>query len=285
MIVFDTMKFNQSYYGQYYQLQGGYVYTLRGDGAFAATSAGDPGLMMVQLTGYYKIGRDGNPMYQTTNNGWIKMADGWQNTGYAPIRYYSQKDAQYYVDKVIKANSQILQNNLFCARFANKLTDDEQFELYSLQKRLENRNEKLQNDGLCDNLKVSSPPGYSSLSNTLYSFMQAYSSGATIGAVISVGTIIVTAVVIASMATAAYFAYKYLASEAEKDVKYSEDLTKILMERLTPEEYQQLLEETQGIVTKSRLSAQFKGGIGIVKWGLLTVAGVAIYKTFKNLNK
>lgn len=278
------MEFKQSYSGQYYQLQGGYVYALRGDGAFAATSAGEPGLVMVQLTGYYKNGRDGSPMYQTTNNGWIRMADGWQNTGYAPIRLYTQKDAQFYVDKVIKANAKIIQNNLFCARFANKLTDDEQFELYSLQKRLENRNEKLQNDGLCTDLKVSSPPGYSDLSNSLSTFMLSYSSGATIGAVISVGSIIVAAIVISSLATAAYFAYKYLASEAEKDVRYSDELTAILMKRLTPEEYQQLLEETQGIVTKARLSAQVQGAMGIVKWGLFAAAGFVIYKAIRNRN-
>lgn len=212
------------------------------------------------------------------------MADGWQNTGYAPIRLYTQKDAQFYVDKVIKANAKIIQNNLFCARFANKLTDDEQFELYSLQKRLENRNEKLQNDGLCTDLKVSSPPGYSDLSNSLSTFMLSYSSGATIGAVISVGSIIVAAIVISSLATAAYFAYKYLASEAEKDVRYSDELTAILMKRLTPEEYQQLLEETQGIVTKARLSAQVQGAMGIVKWGLFAVAGFVIYKAIKNRN-
>lgn len=278
------MKFNQSYSGQYYQLQGGQVYMLRGDGRFAYAGADNSGIVGVQLTGYYKQGADSNNMYQTTNGGWIKLADGWQNTGYATLRYYSAKDAQYYVDKIVKANAQILQNNLFCARFANKLTEDEQFQLYSLQTRLESRNNQLQNDGLCGDLKVSSPPGYSLLDNSLSYFMNAYANGVTIGAVISISTIIISAVVIASLATAAYFAYKYLASEAEKDVKYSEDLTKTLMDKLTPEEYQQLLEETQGIVTKTRLSSQFQGGVGLIKWGLIAVAGLAIYKAFKNRN-
>lgn len=276
------MKFNQSYSGQYYQLQNGQVYVLRGDGRFAYAGADTSGIVGVQLTGYYKQGADGNNMYQTTGGGWIKLADGWKNTGYATLRYYSAKDAQYYVDKIVKANAQILQNNLFCARFANKLTDDEQFQLYSLQTRLESRNNQLQNDGLCSDLKVSTPPGYSLLDNSLSYFMNAYANGVTIGAIISVSTIIISAVVIASLATTAYFAYKYLASEAEKDVKYSEELTKTLMEKLTPEEYQQLLEETQGIVTKTRLSSQFQGGVSLIKWGLIAVAGLAIYKAFKN---
>lgn len=278
------MNFNQSYSGQYYQLHGGEVYVLRGDGRFAYAGANTNGIISVQLTGYYRKGSDNNNMYQTTGGGWIKMADGWQNTGYAPIRLYSSKDAQYYVDKIIKANAQILQNNLFCARFASKLTEEEQYQLYSLQSRLEGRNNKLQNDGLCSDLKVSTPPGYSLLDNSLSHFMNAYANGIPIGAVFSISTIIISAVVIASLATAAYFAYKYLASEAEKDVKYSEELTKTLMDKLTPEEYQQLLEETQGIVTKAKLNSQFQGGLGVIKWGLLAVAGVAIYKAFKNRN-
>ena len=278
------MNFNQSYSGQYYQLQAGQVYVLRGDGRFAYAGADTSGIVGVQLTGYYKQGADSKNMYQTTGGGWIRMADGWKNTGYAPIRLYSAKDAQYYVDKVIKANARILQNNLFCARFASKLTEEEQYQLYSLQSRLEGRNNKLQNDGLCSDLKVSTPPGYSLLDNSLSYFMNAYANGVPIGALFSVSTIIISAVVIASLATAAYFAYKYLASEAEKDVKYSEELTKTLMDKLTPEEYQQLLEETQGIVTKAKLNSQFQGGLGVIKWGLLAVAGVAIYKAFKNRN-
>lgn len=279
------MLFNQSYSGQYYQLQGGHVYILRGDGRFAYAGADSSGIVGVQLTGYYMQGADSNNMYQTTGGGWIKLADGWKNTGYATLRYYSAKDAQYYVDKIVKANAQILQNNLFCARFASKLSNDEQFMLYNLQRRLESRNNSLQNDGLCSDLKISTPPGYSQLDGSLSWFMNAYANGVPIGAVISVSTIIIAAVVISSLATAAYFAYKYLASEAEKDVKYSEELTKTLMQKLTPEEYQQLLSETQGIVTKSKLSAQFKGGLGVIKWGLIAVAGLALYKVFKNQNE
>lgn len=278
------MKFDQKYYGQFYSLQGGQVYVLRGDGAFAYAGADSNGVVMVQLTGYYQAGADGNNMYQCTNGGWIKLADGWENTGYSYIQQYSVRDAQTCVDIVIKSNAQILQNNLFCARFANKLSEDEQFTLYQLQKRLEDRNNKIENDGLCNDVKVSYPPGYSLLDNSLSYFINAYANCSTIGAIISVSTIVISAVVIASFATAAYFAYKYLASEAEKDVEYSKELTKTLMDKLTPEEYQQLLKETQGIVTKAKLSSQFQGGLGVIKWGLLAVAGVAIYKAFKNRN-
>lgn len=292
------MKFNSKYSGQYYQLHGGDIYTLRGDGRFvytsvgvtailynsnfAYTSAGDEGLVMVQLTGYYRTGADGSAMYQTTSGGWIRMADGWQNTGYAPIRHYSQKDAQYYVNKVLRANASILENNLFCARFASRLTEDQQTTLYLLQSRLESRNKQLLNDGLLQDQKVATPPGYSLLANNLASFMHAYSTGAQIASVGAVATtIVVTAIVIASLATAAYFAYKYMASEAEKDVKYSDELTKILMEKLTPEEYNQLMQETQGIVTKSKLTAKLGGALSLLKLAMLATAGLALYKHLK----
>lgn len=274
------MNYNSKYVGQFYQLNGGDIYTLRGDGRFAYTSAGDEGNVMVQLTGFYRTGADGSAMYQTTSGGWIRMADGWKNTGYSPIRQYSQKDAQYYVNKVTKANATIYENNLVCSRFASKLTDEQQFLLYSLQTRLESRNQQLLNDGLCSNQKVASPPGYSLLSNNLSAFMQAYSSGASISGIGSItATIVVIAVVIASLATAAYFAYKYMASEAEKDVQYSDELTQVLLKKLTPEEYEQLKRETQGIVTKSKLTAKFGSAISFLKWGLVAAAGLVIYKS------
>lgn len=279
------MNYNSKYVGQFYQLNGGDIYTLRGDGRFAYTSAGDEGNVMVQLTGFYRTGADGSAMYQTTSGGWIRMADGWKNTGYSPIRQYSQKDAQYYVNKVTKANATIYENNLVCSRFASKLTDEQQFLLYSLQTRLESRNQQLLNDGLCSNQKVASPPGYSLLSNNLSAFMQSYSSGASISGIGSItATIVVVAVVIASLATAAYFAYKYMASEAEKDVQYSDELTQVLLKKLTPEEYEQLKRETQGIVTKSKLTAKFGSALSFLKWGLVAVAGVVVYKSIFKKN-
>lgn len=270
------MKYNSKYTGQYYQMQGGEVYTLRGDGRFAYAGADSSGIVGVQLTGYYKQGTN-SIMYQCTNGGWIDLADGWQNTGYAPVRQYSQKDAQYYVNKIIRANANILENNLLCARFSDKLTEEQQSQLRSLQIRLESRNHRLLSDGLCSSQQVSTPPGYSDLQVYLNALMN-YES---VGAVISTTTIVVVAVVIASLATAAYFAYKYLASEAEQDLKYSDDLTRTLMSKLTAEEYQQLMQETKGIVTKAKLTAKLGGGLSVLKWGLIALGGYAVYQAIK----
>lgn len=278
------MKFNSKYAGQYYQMQGGEVYTLRGDGKFAYAGANTASNIVVQLTGYYKQGAS-SVMYQTTQDGWIKLSDGWQNTGYAPMRQYTAKDAEYYVNQVIRNNAHILENNLFCARFASKLNDDEQYELYRLQTALQDRNERIVNDGLCTDIKVSSPPGYSKLDGYLNQFMQAYANGAEIngvGVISTTAIIVVSCIVVGSLATAAYFAYKAFAAESEKDVKYSDELTKTLLNKLTPEEYEQLKRETNGIVTKTRLSSRFSGAFGLLKWLLIGAAGYVVYRGIKN---
>lgn len=284
------MKFNSKYAGQYYQMQGGEVYVLRGDGKFAYASADIENIIAVQLTGFYMIGANGKAMYQTTTDGWVDLSAGWQNTGYAPIRQYTAKDAEYYVNKVIKNNARILENNLVCAAFANKLTEDQQTTLYSLQMRMQSRNQRILDDGLCSNIKVSTPPGYSLLDNALANFMNAYANGAPItggiGLVVSTTVVIVVScIVVASMATAAYFAYKAFAAESEKDVQYSDELTRTLMEKLTPEEYEQLKNETQGIVTKSRLASRLSGWGDMAKFSLLALGGLLVYKLIKDKRK
>lgn len=278
------MKYDSKYAGSYYKMTNANVYTLRSDGAFASASVANNATTSVQLTGYYAIGRDGNAMYQTTSGEYIRMADGWEYVAHAPIRYYSAKDAQFYLNKIIKANKKILQNNLFCARFVSKLNEDQQWELYFLQERLQERNNRIVSDGLCHQQQVSSPPGYSLLSNSLDNFMVAMQTGSPVsgvGAVVSTTTIVVAAIIIASLSTAAYFAYKYMAEKAEQDVKYSDELTAILTEKLTDEEYAMLKQETQGIVTKQRILSSIGGGFTALKWVLLAAAGVGAYYLIK----
>ena len=64
-------------------------------------------------------------------------------------------------------------------------------------------------------------------------------------------------------------------------MKFSEELTKTLMAKLTPEEYEQLKRETQGIVTKSKLLGKFGGAMSALKLGLIAAAGVLVYNGIK----
>lgn len=270
------MNFDSKYAGQYYQLANGEVYTQTAAGVFKYAGAVTTGITSVQLTGYYTTSLRGNVMYQTTSGGWIDLTDGWVYIAYTPIRNYTQKDAQYYVDGIVRNNASIFENNLLCARFASKLTPEQQSTLRGLQSRLESRNNALLSDGLCTSQKVSYPPGYADLSEYLNSFMN---NPVGVGSVTA--TIVVAAIVIASLATAAYFAYRAMYNESEQDVKYSEDLTKILTSKLTDEEYQQLMRETQGIVTKSKINAKLRGGLSFLKWGLVGAGVYFIYEAIK----
>ena len=273
------MNFDKNISGKTYTATGAEItwWTLRSDGRFAGTSIDASAAdyrVYATLTGWTAAGRDGTKYYQATNGEYIDMSDGWKLYEAAPI--YSQSAAQRLVDQIIRNNRTIIANNLLCARYSGKLTAEQRQQVRDLQSRLEKRNSALIEAGVCSGLSKSYPQDYIELQPYLDQLMQA-------GAVSGVGSvtvaIVVTAVVIASLSTAAYFAYKYYAAESEQDVKFSKDLTKALTSKLTPEEYQQLLQETKGKLTKAKILANI-GSTG----RLLILAGVAaggyfLYKT------
>ena len=190
---------------------------------------------------------------------------------------YSQAQAQDYVNKVIENNKKIVSLNLLCARFSYKLSQKERQTLYALQTRLQERNARLIQDGFCQDITTSTPAGYSQFE----SYMQRFMASGGVGIVISSTTaIVISCVVVASLATAAYFAYKALYEESLDDVRYSEQLTKTLMDKLSPEEYEQLMRETQGIVTKSKLKQIVSTSSTLVTWGLIGAAAFIIYDKF-----
>lgn len=242
----------------------------------------------VTCTGYYYDGIGSYIYPQTTDGMWlivnIDSAD-WAFTEGTGKYSYSQPTAQRLVNKIIKNNAHILQNNLVCARFYNKLSSAQRKQLYDLQTRLEERNRSLLDDGILTELQTSQPKGYAELESALQKYMQDYQNGS-IGLVISTtAVIVVSAVVVASLATAAYFAYKAFAAESDKDVRYSDDLTRTLMQKLTAEEYEQLMQETKGIVTKARLKAAVGGASTAVKLALVAVCGIALYQAYKSQKK
>lgn len=213
-------------------------------------------------TGVYFRSSDGTIYWCQTRSGYwinaINTADGNSWTAYKDAvskLSYSQTDAQKYVNKVIECNKQIIANNILCARFANRLTAQQKNTLYNLQKRLDSRNNSLLKDGMVQNVTTDYPQGYVYLQSYLDSFM---ASGG-VGSVSITVTIVIAAVVIASLSTAAYFAYKSYATEAEQDLKYSKSLTAALTSKLTEAEYKQLMDETKGILTKAKILSSLKG--------------------------
>ena len=240
--------------------------SISGQGSFWTVNPGD----YVILTGYF-YEWDNVYYYQTTYgvyaivNGDNMVAD-WTPQGRESVPGYTQTQAQVLVDKIIKCNKQIIANNLLCARYADKFTPEQRQQIRDLQRRLEERNNALQAGGLTTDIQTGYPEGYAELAP----YMDKLMAGDEAIGVAPWVIVVVACVVVASLSTAAYYAYKYMASEAEKDVKFSKELTAVLAQKLTPEEYQMLLDETKGIVTKSRIKQAISTG------GMSWVAGLLI---------
>lgn len=196
----------------------------------------------------------------------------WEYLG-ASTKAITVSQAQDIINGIIRNNQYILNNNLLCARFANKLTKQQRQTLYNLQYRLEQRNEALKNDELLTNQQEGYPEGYSEFGSELQSFMK----NPGIGVALSTTAIIcIAAIVVGSLSTAAYFAYQAYYKESEQDVKYSKQLTETLQAKLTEEEYRQLLQETAGLLTRQKISQQIASIGGNLKNLLLVGLGLLI---------
>lgn len=270
------MKFDTTYQGRIYELAQGEVYELRADGKFAYASAVYDFVTRVCLTGYTETSTKGNVGYQTTSGGFIFLSDGWQEVGVQSVRKYSQSQAQALVDKIIKNNEAIIRNNLLCARYASRFSEEQRQGIRGLQHRLAARNEALQAGGLTQNVRTGYPAEYAELSGYLDKLMQGEAVGVATWVVV-----VIAATIVAGLSTAAYFAYKSLADESERDVKYSKELTASLVSKLTEEEYQQLLAETKGMLTKAKIKALVSGGLGSLKWVALAAGAYVIYNVVK----
>ncbi|MCM1070001.1 MAG: hypothetical protein NC346_09025 [Prevotella sp.] len=243
-----------------------------GSGTVWDCNAGD----YATCTGYIIDMSDTDFLIQTTSSLYLIVNlnnPDWKFTEGKKLKSISKQNAQDVVNMVVENNRHIIQNNLFCARFANKLSSAEKTKLFDLQIRLEERNQALKNELYIESAVTSSPAGYSNLLPYLQNFMNSSGNGS-VGLVLSTtAVIVISAFVVASIATAAYYAFKAYAAESAQDVKFSDELTKTLMEKLTPEEYKQLEQETKGIVTKARLKERLKSSAKTI---LLTIAACAV---------
>lgn len=228
------------------------------------------------LTGW--IWKDGDILYLQTleyPNTYIRLTQDnttWEYLG--TTKTISVGQAQDVINGIIRNNQYILNNNLLCARFANKLTTAERQMLYNLQSRLEQRNEALNNDELLRNKQEGYPEGYAEFGDYLESFMRTPNIG--VVTLSATAVIWIAAIVVTSLSTAAYFAYQAYFKESEQDVKYSKQLTQTLQAKLTEEEYRQLLQETAGLLTRQKITQQIASVGGNLKNLLLVGLGLLI---------
>ena len=240
-------------HGTTYNVRQGTTYILTGYGYYDGTTQ----IYLQTTDGLYIYINT----YEDTQNNW-KITE-----NYKTIPTYSDSQAQKLIDQIIANNKIILRRNLLCARYANKLSNEQREQVRQLQLRLQARNNALQTDALTKDVQTSYPAEYAELS----AYMDKLLSGETIG-IASWVIIVIAAVVITGLGTAAYYTYKKLADESEADLKYSKELTSVLVSKLTEEEYQQLLDETKGMLTKAKIKQLVRGD---AKW--LLFAGVGLF--------
>lgn len=265
--------FNKSLAGRKVTALRGYI--LNRDTFVLAEVSG--ALKEVTLTGWFTT-IQGLSYYQTTDPlfPYVTLLDNNNPVQYDTTSNSSGYDAQQLVNGIIKNNKRILENNLICARFAYKLSETQRDLLYDLQSRLEIRDNALVNTQLISKAYITYPKGYENESSYLKKFMD---DGGKVGLVLSgTATIVVSAIVLSSVGAAAYFAYQAYYAESMDDVKYSDELTAILADRLTPEELQMLKDETAGIVTKARLKSSIGSFGSILKWAAYGFAAYTLYK-------
>ena len=197
------------------------------------------------LTGFY---------FEGNNHTWFQDTSGfWVTGGWTYEKSQKTGDAQNLVNQIIKNNKKIYENNLLCAAASKYMTVDDLRLLQNLQNRLLVRNQALEDKNLISNVKLSYPDGYINLLGKLEALMNQK-----IGIAISTtAMIVISAIVLVSVSAAAYFAYIAFAAESADDVKFSDELTAKLISKLSAEELQMLYEETEGIVTSTRLKEKF----------------------------
>ena len=264
--------------------KGGEVYIAESSGCWVAiigygftVNAGTT----VTLTGWH----DGNYYYIEEMPGYVvelSTASGWKK--HKGFSYKSQAQAQDVVNGLLQNNKYIYENNLLLSRFADKMSAEEKETLYYLQKRLEVRETQLREAEVFSELQEARIMGYANYQGYLNAFMSNYSQG--IGLVISTTTaIIIGAVVLASLSSAAYFAFKAAYEESKQDVELSRKMLKVFEKyNMTDEDIALIEKETQGIVTRKVLLEKINNFIGNTKKllliGLAAYAGYNIYNQY-----
>lgn len=240
---------------------------------------------------YYEIGTvvtlsgwvEGTQYYVEDAPGCYIFLDGeWQKTA-NPITK-SQAQAQEVVNGLLKNNQYIFENNLLLARYYNKLSKQEMATLYLLQKRLERREQQLREADVFSEMQEARIMGYSNYQGYLDRFMTDYTTGA-IGLVVSTtAAIIIGAVVVASLGTAAYFAFKAAYEESKQDVELSRKMMKIFEKyNMTEADIQTITRETQGIVTRKVLMEKINNFLGNTK--MLIIGAGLLYIGYELYNK
>lgn len=254
------------------------------DGKYLSVTFDIPTGTKIQLTGSFLETSSGNLCFQaiifdfygSTIYGYVWEKDLNFFTTSAPIDNDTVLKVKNTVAEMIEHNKGILENNLFCARGLQIMSEQGaampigfRTKLYNLQARLINRNIKLKQSGYVSDIQEATSPNFSIYNQGLVDFM----NNPGIGFVISTtAAIIITCVIIAATAVSAWALFKTLHAESKSDFQLSNELTADLIKYLPPEVYQQLLKENAANAAKAQQaidSASGKQWINIIKYGAI----------------
>lgn len=235
----------------------------------------DPGYYVVG-TGRYTWDNIGNIYVETTTGYWAVINETNPDFTGAGKETKTSAQAQNLVNSLMQTNMRILENNLFCARYSKYLSATEKQNVAILQHNLEVRNNAIMDTDVFSAMEQASPEGYAELQPYLDQLCNENRVGVVVTTTVA---LIVTAIVVASLSTAAYYAFSYYAEQATQDLKYSDELTRKLTEKLTSEEYNQLMTETKGLVSKAAITSRLSGSFSWLKYLAYGAAAYLIYKT------
>lgn len=231
----------------------------------------------VTLTGYYCWHTSPDNLYfQTTLGNWYAIVNktDWRNAGTVTLPHYSRDEVQAMIDAMLANDRRIVENSLFCARYADKLTAKEKKAVVTLQRRVMERQDALKSQGLVKDIKYAQTEGYAEFAPYLEKLMNS-------GIGFAWAAFIVWCFVLGATAAACYFVYRDFFAQSKDDVKWSDELTRTLKNKLTDEEYAQLERETQGIITKVSIRERFKGGLNTLTIAALIVGAALVVRIFK----
>ena len=239
----------------------------------------------VTVTGRYRIGSGSYAEFEISEipRSSIQIDTSNPTEEWRQVSIQATGNAQSIINEIIANNKRIFENNLFAARFRHYLTIEDAKLVQGLQYRLERRNQQLQDEYFIQSYQTVSVPGFDQFQTELKSLM-----AANIGAVplVPILALVGKVVIAASVVTVAYWAYKAFYNESKDDVKFSDDLTKKIKDKLTAEEWSQLERETGGMVTKARMNEKLKSFGNVTTFIIIAAIGfVALPLLSKAQNK
>jgi hypothetical protein len=228
-----------------------------GDGVWNSVETSIEVNKPITLTGRFFESAKGDICYQCTYSGqygfiWKSELSLWSGTAQQSDGLVIQ--AQNILNELIGYHKTILENNLLCARILNycksngiALPAEARPNLYTLQSRLNTRNEKIKATGV-EQVQEGESPNFGVYNDELTAFM----ANPGIGIIPLIYVIVIAAIAVAATATSAIMIYKALHTEAKADFAYSNDLTAQLVKFLPPETYKQLLSENKANAKKAQ---------------------------------